>query len=254
MTWGVFAMTSLRDQVSHQSKSPLYQQIYELLRGKIVAGEWHPGDTLPSEAELTEQYQVSRATVRQALEELVSDGLIYRQQGRGTFVAPPTVEQGLVRIVSFTDDMRQRGLEPGTKLISAELMTATETLARRLELEPGDALARIERLRLADGEPMSVEISFLVHRYCPGILAQDYTRNSLRRMLETRYAIRITSARQTIHAVNATEEMAAVLDIPPQTALLYIERLSYSENGVPVEFLRLYHRGDRYTLHSELRG
>jgi GntR family transcriptional regulator len=245
---------ALKDQISPQSKSPLYQQLYQLLRRKIVSGQWHPGDLLPSEAELREQYDVSRATVRQALDELVSDGLILRRQGKGTFVAPPTVEQGLVRIVSFTEDMQQRGMQPGTKLISAELVSATAVLAQKLQIEVGDTLARIERLRLADGEPMSVEVSFLVHQYCPGILAQDYTAHSLRRMLEEQYGIRITSARQTIQAISATEEMAKLLAIPAKSALLYIERISFSEFDVPVEFLRLYHRGDRYTLHSELRG
>lgn len=244
----------LKDQVSPQSTSPLYQQLYQILRNKIMSSQWRPGDMLPSEAELREQYQVSRATVRQALDELVSDGLIYRQQGRGTFVSPPTVEQGLVRIVSFTEDMHQRGLKPGTKLISAELVPATEALARNLKIEEGDQLARIERLRLADGEPMSIEVSFLVHAYCPGILAQDYTSHSLRRMLEDRYKIRITSARQTIQAISATKEIARTLSIENKAALLFIERVSYSEFDVPVEFLRLYHRGDRYTLHSELRG
>jgi GntR family transcriptional regulator len=244
----------LRDQVSHQSKSPLYQQIYQLLRIKILGGHWSSDRPLPTEAELMEQYQVSRATVRQALDELASDGLIYRKQGKGTFVSPPTVEQGLVRIVSFTEDMQQRGFEPGTKLVSAGLMPTTETLAQQLQIAIGEPLARIERLRLADGEPMSVEVSFLVHRYCPGILTQDYTAYSLRRMLEEQFGIRITSARQTIQAISATKELATLLAIEEGDALLYIERLSFSEFDVPVEYLRLYHRGDRYTLHAELRG
>ena len=248
------ANTILRDQISPQSKSPLYQQLYQLLRNKILGEHWHPDEMLPSEAELMEQYQVSRATVRQALDELASDGLIYRKQGRGTFVSPPAVEQGLVRIVSFTEDMQQRGLVPRTKLISAGLVPATEVLARDLQIEVGEPLARIERLRLADNEPMSVEVSFLVHQYCPGILTQDYTTYSLRRMLEENYSIRITSAQQSIQAISATEELAELLTVEQDAALLFIERLSFSEFDVPVEYLRLYHRGDRYTLHADLRG
>lgn len=245
---------ALPEQVSHRSNSPLYRQVYRLLRNKILDSQWHPNEMLPSESELMEKYQVSRATIRQALDELASDGLIYRKQGKGTFVAPPTVQQGLVRIVSFTEDMRQRGLTPGTMLISAELVSASETLATKLRIEAGEPLARIERLRLADDEPMSVEISFLVERYCPGILAQDYTRHSLRRMLEEKYGIRITSAQQSIQALSAAENLASILSIRSGQALLYIERVSYSEFDVPVEYLRVYHRGDRYALHAELRG
>lgn len=244
----------ITDRVSRQSKSPLYEQIYQLLRNKISDGQLRPGDLLPSEAELVEQYQVSRATVRQALDELVSDGLIQRKQGRGTFVSPHRVEQGLVRIVSFTEDMKQRGLEPGTKLRSAELIPASDILARHLEIPVDEPLARIERLRLADGEPMSIEMSYLVHRYCPGILEQDYTTQSLRKMLEDRYGIRFSSARQSIRAVSATKDIAKALSVKDNAALLYIERISYTEYDVPIEYLRLYHRGDRYTLYSELRG
>lgn len=244
----------LQDRVNPQSKSPLYQQVYQLLRNKILAGYWDAKEALPSENELVEQYQVSRATIRQALDELVSDGLIYRRQGKGTFVSPPNVEQGLVRIVSFTEDMHQRGLQPGTKLISAGLVPATAVQAHHLQIEVNESLARIERLRLADDMPMSVEVSFLVHRYCVGILAQDYTSQSLRQMLENSYQIRITSARQKIQAVSASEDMAEVLGIEPGAALLYIERISYSDQNVPVEYLRLFHRGDRYTLHADLRG
>ena len=244
----------MTDRVSRQSKSPLYEQIYQLLRNKIFDGQLRPGDLLPSEAELVEQYQVSRATVRQALDELVSDGLIQRKQGRGTFVSPHRVEQGLVRIVSFTEDMKQRGLEPGTKLRSAELIPASDILARHLEIPVDEPLARIERLRLADGEPMSIEMSYLVHRYCPGILEQDYTTQSLRKMLEDRYGIRFSSARQSIRAVSATKDIAKALSVKDNAALLYIERISYTEYDVPIEYLRLYHRGDRYTLYSELRG
>lgn len=243
-----------RDHISHQSKSPLYQQLYQLLRGKIRDGRWNPDELLPSEAELMEQYQVSRATVRQALDELASDGLIYRKQGLGTFVSPPTVEQGLVRIVSFTEDMQHRGFWPSTRLVSAELVPANAALARELQIEVDEPLARIERLRLADNEPMSVEVSFLVHRYCPGILAQDYTTQSLRLMLEDRYGIHIASARQTIRAIPANDTLAELLTVGQGAPLLYIERLSLSEFSVPVEYLRLYHRGDRYTLHAELRG
>jgi GntR family transcriptional regulator len=246
--------TPFTDRVNRRSALPLYQQIYEQLRGKISGGQLKPGDALPTEADLVEQYQVSRATVRQALDALVQDGLIYRERGRGTFVAHPTVQQGLTRLVSFTEDMRSRGFEPGSRVLSAQLVPASEEMAGRLDVEPGEELARIERLRLADGEPMSIESSYLIHRVCPGILRHDYAANSLRQMLEQHYDVRIASASQAIRAVEATGELANLLSVRRGAALLFIERVSYSQYGLPVELLYLYHRGDRYVLYNELRG
>ncbi len=239
--------------ISRDSKLPYYHQLYEILRQTITRGEWQPDDILPSELELMERYQVSRITVRQALDQLVNEGLIYRQRGRGTFVAHPPVEQALTRIISFTEDMRQRGFIPGTQVLSAELIPASPEIAGQLQVEPGEMLARLERLRLADNEPMSLEESLLVHRYCPGILNHNYAATPLREALEQHYNLQLVRARQSIRAIVAPRKLAEQLAIPPNSALLYIERISYSQHGVPVEFLRLYHRGDRYVLHNELR-
>ncbi len=239
--------------ISRESKVPFYYQLYEILRSHIADDHWAPGDALPTENELVETYQVSRSTVRQALDVLVSEGLIYRQRGRGTFVAHPTIEQTLSRIVSFTDDMLQRGMQPGTKVLFSGLISAPEDIAKRLNIQPGEELTRLERLRLADGEPMSLEESYLIHRYCPGILEHDYSSEPLRRVLEDKCNVRLTHAKQTIRAVNATRKQAGKLGIKAQAALLFIERVSYSSQNIPVEFIRFYHRGDRYTLHNELR-
>ena len=241
------------DHIDRSSKLPLYHQLYEILRDHILRGEWQPGDMIPPESELTERYQVSRTTVRQVLDMLVNENLIYRQQGRGTFVAHPTLDQTLVRIVSFTEDMRQRGFEPGTKVISSDLVSAPADIAQRLEIQPGEELARLKRLRLADGEPMSVEESYLVHRYCPGVLQGDYASHPLRRALESDYGIRLVRAKQVIRALPTPSDLGRMLSMrPAKSALLYIERVSYSQQDVPVEFLRIYYRGDRYALYSEL--
>jgi GntR family transcriptional regulator len=240
--------------ISRDSKLPFYQQLYEILHRRILRGDWQPGELLPSESDLIEQYQVSRITVRRAFDTLVSEGLIYRERGRGTFVAHPTVKQNLIRIVSFTEDMRQRGLTPGTRVLSFSLVPAPENIAEALQVEPGEELVVLERLRLADGEPMSLEQSHLVHRHCSGIMEHDFAKNPLRVALEDDYGIRIVQAQQVIRAVSASSRLATELSIKPKSALLHIERISFSQHGVPVEFLRLYHRGDRYALHNDLRG
>jgi GntR family transcriptional regulator len=241
-------------QVARHSKTPYYHQVYEALRNRIVSGEWPPGHMLPPESELTSLYGVSRITARQALEVLVKEGRIYRERGRGSFVAHPTVEQSLVRIVSFSEDMAQRGFKAESQVLSAELIPSPPEIAVLLAVEPGEELARIVRLRLADGVPMSVEHAHFVHRFCPGLLDHDLEGQSLRELMEQKYGIRWLRAKQTIRAVAASAEMASRLSIKVRIPLLQIERVSFSQDDIPVEFLRADHRGDRYTLYNELRG
>ena len=208
---------------------------------------------MPPESELIEKYQVSRNTIRQVLDLLVQEGLIYRQRGRGTFVAHPTLEQTMLRIISFTEDMEQRGFVPSTEVLSAQIIVATAEIAGKLQIREGEELAVIERLRLADGEPMSIENSYLVHRYCPNILRYDYARNPLRQVLERDYRIRLIHARQVIRAVMASVELAELLDIKIPSPLLFIERISHSQDTLPVEYLEIFYRADRYSLYNELQ-
>jgi GntR family transcriptional regulator len=240
--------------INRSSKLPLYHQLYEIVRGDILGKKWQPGDMLPPESELIDTYQVSRTTVRQVLDMLVNEGLIYRQRGRGTFVAHPTIEQAMVRIVSFEEDMRQRGMEASTVVLSSQLLPASDEVASLMQIESGEELARLERLRLADGEPMSVEESSLVHRYCRGVLEGDYAVTSLRETLERDYGVRWSRAKQVMRAVPATEHLAGALSVPVGTALLYVERISYSQMDLPVELLQMYYIGDRYSLYTELQG
>jgi GntR family transcriptional regulator len=244
----------MKHMIDRNSKLPLYHQLYQILRGNIASREWRPGDMIPPESELIGRYQVSRTTVRQVLDRLASEGLIEREQGRGTFVAHPTMEQGLVRIISFTEDMRQRGLEPGTQVLSSDLEPSPPDIAEKLEVELGEELTHLKRLRLANQEPMSIEESYLVHRYCPGVLEGDYASNPLREALERDHGIRLVRARQVIRAILSPRDLADILSIKPKSALLFIERVSYSQDNIPVEFLRIFYRADRYILYNELQG
>jgi len=241
-------------RVSRASKVPLYQQLYDILLDKIQRYEWKPGDVIPSETELCEQYHVSRTTVRQVLGQLANEGFIERHRGRGTFVSEPTVEKSMERIVSFTQDMLERGLQPRTRVLSSELISAPSDIAEPLGVQPGEELTKLVRLRLADGTPMAIEESYLVHRYCPGVLVRDYSKEPLREVLEQKYGIRLTRAKQVIRAVPSNSQQSKWLAIRPKEPLLYIERVSYSQHDVAVEFLRIYYRADRYTLHNELKG
>jgi GntR family transcriptional regulator len=245
---------NLEMKINRHSSLPLHQQLYEILRRKILQDEWVVGEMIPPEPELMKQYNLSRITVRRGLNRLANEGLIYRQQGRGSFVAERTLEQGLSRIISFTEDMKQRGMIPRTEVLFSDLVPAPEDVAEHLGLQLGVEMARIERLRIANNEPLSIEESFLVHSYCPGILAEDYADNPLREALESKYNIRIVRAKQVIRAVRASTRQTQLLTITARSPLLFLERVSYSQQNIPVEFLRIYYRGDRYSLFNELNG
>ncbi len=239
--------------LSRSSKVPLYYQLYEILHDQIQDGIWQAEDMLPTEIELVNSYGLSRATVRQAFDLLVNEGWVYRRRGQGTFVSRPVFEQNINRIVSFWDDMHQRGLKPGTRVLSSEVIEAAEDVVEYLEIEKNQELASLVRLRLADGEPLSVEHSLLVHSYCPGVLDQDYANRSLRKMLAEEYNLHITNAKQKIRALPATKYLADLLKIDEAAPLLHIDRISYTEDGIPIEYLRINLRGDRYTFHSVLQ-
>jgi GntR family transcriptional regulator len=233
----------------------LYQQLYEAVRGDVLSSRLKPGDLLPSEAEMAERFAVSSVTVRQALDMLHKEGLIYRQRGRGTFVAHPRLDQNLMRIVSFTQDMPTRGFSPSSRVLGSSVIPAPPEMADRLLIEPGEELARLERLRLADDEPMGIEQSHLIHRFCLGILERhNYAVHSLREALERDYGIRTARAKQTIRAISAPARVARWLEVQPNAAVLFIERVTYSQDDVPIEFLSIYYRGDRYALYNELNG
>ena len=240
-------------EINRTSRLPLYQQIYEILRGQLIRGNWAPGELFPTEFDLIRDFQVSRVTIRQVMDRLVSEGFIYRQRGRGTFVAEPTLEEGLTRIISFTEDMRRRGLAAGTKVLVSKILPATDDVALALHMKPSEEVVYLKRLRSANNEPMCIEESHLNHRLCPGILEHDFGIQPLREILESKYRIRISRALQKIHAVVSDDEMGRMLKSPAPSALLFIERTSFNDYDTPVEFLRLYFRGDRYSLYNELK-
>lgn len=240
------------DKINRHSKVPFYHQLYEILHNRVIKGEWKPGDMIPAEIDLVEAYKVSRNTVRQVMSRLVDEGFIYRQRGRGSFVSHPSLEHSMSRIISFTEDMHQRGFEPGTQLLNAQLIPASIDIAEKLHILPGEELALIARLRLADGEPMSIEESHLVHNRCPNVICYDFSRSPLRQVLSHDYGIRLVYARQVIRAILSIPEQSRLLKILPRSPLLQIERVSYSQDDIPIEFLKIFYRSDRYSLYNEL--
>src|SRR5689334_2042278 len=162
---------------------PRYYQLKEIMREKIRAGEWKPGDLIPSERELGEQYGISRMTARQAITELVNEGLFYREQGKGTFVSRHKTTQQLLHLTGFTEDIRARGQQPGTRVLAAKMCPADETIAEHLHIRTGQAVFCLHRLRLANDEPLAVEHAYLSFPGSERLVDDDLETHSLYRLL-----------------------------------------------------------------------
>jgi len=240
-------------QLSKSSPLPIYYQLKEALRKQIESGALKPHDRLPSERELEEAYDISRMTARRALSELEAEGYIYRHQGRGSFVAEPKIRQGLLRLTSFTEDMRQRGLSPGARVLSIELVGADAELTRRFQAEPDERFVKIQRVRLADEEPMALETSFLRYKFCPGIEKLNFANRSIYETLRERYNIYLGYADQTIEVKLADEYEAELLKVKQGTPMWLMERMTYLGNNItPFEYVYSIYRGDRYKLYVRL--
>lgn len=239
--------------IYRNSPVPLYYQLKEIMRQRIRTGEWQPGDLIPSERELSETYGLSRMTARQAITELVNEGALYREQGKGTFVSTRRITQQLMRLTGFTEDMRARNRLPSTQVLSAELCPADEITAERLRVEPGHHVFRLQRLRLADGQPLAMESSYLTFRGCETLAEQDLERNSLYHVLEARYNIPLLDADQEMEAGLAGEDEAQRLHIAIGSPVLFTRRTTYTDRNQPVEYAQSVYRGSEYTLFVHLK-
>lgn len=210
------------------------------------------GDAIPSERQLSEQLGVSRLTVRAAIDQLVRDGHLTRRHGSGTYVTEPKIAQPLT-LTSFTEDMRRRGMVPSSRTLDLTVISAGARLARRLQVSPEARVVRVQRLRLADGQTMALEVLHVPESLVPGITKPDFDNRSFYELLEERYGVVIGSGTQTIEPTVTNEEESALLGIPLHTPAFLFERTTTSEAGGTVEFVRSIYRGDRYQLVTELQ-
>jgi len=232
--------------IDKASSIPYYQQLADLLRREISEREARDQVVqLPSENELAERHGITRATVRHALDVLERDGWIYREKGVGSFAAIRRVEHELTQLVSTTEDMQRRGWSLTTQVVSLEQTPAAPYVAHSLELPEGVVVYEVCRLRLVDGEPLSLQTAYLPVGLCPNLEENDLT-GSLYYLLETRYALRLWTGKEILRARCAVPYEADLLRIKKNMPVMYMERTTYAANGLAVEYLEAVWRGDRY--------
>jgi len=224
------------------------EQVRTILERRI-RDELHAGEAIDSERELVQQLGVSRVTVRQAISDLVDEGLLERTQGRGTYVTGPQVNSQL-HLMSFSREMRARGLQPRTEVLSAETEPADERVAAGLQIAPGDEVVRLERIRLADDTPMAHEVGWYPSALFPDLLGHKL--NFVYDLLAERYGMTATHGEQNVSAESADADRARILGIARRAPLLVTERTTWA-GDVVVEYSVSWYRADRYRIHSTIR-
>lgn len=233
-------------QVDRSSPLPLHYQLKQVLLEKITSGAWGVGALIPSELELQETYGLSRTTVRQALMDLVFEGRLIRERGRGTFVAPPKMAHSPEERRGLTQFMTEQGIRPGWRVLDEKWVEAPPEVAEKLGLPAGSRVLRIRRLRLANNEPIGNHTA-----YVPETLAEYVDREALHDGESMLYLSRVphvhtSRAHRTIEALAATESDAKGLGVKAGSPILQIERVSVAADGTALEFLQARYRGDRF--------
>jgi len=236
----------------YETSIPLYVQIAESLLDRIESGELRPGDRLPAERELSQMLEVNRMTVRRALQVLELQGLLMRRQGDGTYVTAPKIERQAGNLVPFTKGMQRRGYTPGAEVITFERRPAEPSVAKELQLPVSAPVYHIRRLRLINQEPVMLERFTLPVRRVPGLERYDLASRSVYEVMETKYGISVTRARQSLEPVVAAEYEAELLRVNPGAPLMLEQRLSFDQDDQPIEYGNDLYRGDRFRFVTEI--
>ncbi|WP_068613782.1 GntR family transcriptional regulator [Paenibacillus tuaregi] len=238
---------------SHETEEniPFYRQLKEMIVEDIESGRLNQGDKLPSERDLAEQHKVSRMTARHALSLLEREGFVERIVGAGTFVSNRKIQMDFT-FNSFSKSMLDLGMKPTTETLFMKVERAKPSVAKMLDVEEGEELFSLKRLRLADGIPVAIELSQIPYRYCRGI--EDYMNEnvSLYKVLEDVYSIKLHKATQYTRISISDEMESRLLKIQNESACLLLETVAYDTEGRSIEFSQSITRGDIVSFYTEL--
>lgn len=233
-----------KKSINKTTPIPLYYQLKEILLEYIKSP--HHSDCLPTEIELCKQYDISRSTVRQAINELVADGYLERVKGKGTLIVKDKINQDYLFVIeSFNEEMREKGLVHKTKVLEFEIIPANEVISLNLRLQPGAEAIKLVRLRSINEEPILYVKTYLPAYLFQGLLEKDLENNSLYYIVENDYGYRIAKSARTIEAIRADEFLAKLLTIQKGDPIQYIESISFFEDQTPFEYTLAFYRGDR---------
>lgn len=233
--------------VTEMSPAPLYAQIKAHLRDRILDGSYKPHEQMPSESEMMASFGVSRITVRQALNDLQNEGLIFRIHGKGTFVSKPKAFQDLGKLQGFGEAMRQMGHETYSRLLSLREVKPSMQVQERLKLGPREKVCELQRLRFLNREPISLDVSYVSVKLGTRLAREDLATRDIFAIVENDYGIQLGHADLQIGTMLADERLARQLRLPEGSPVLFIERTTHTAEGLPFDHEHLYYRGDAFT-------
>jgi GntR family transcriptional regulator len=231
---------------------PLYAQVESMLAASIADGTFPPGSRLPNEEELVERYGVSRTTIRQTIQNLVRRGLIEIRRGKGTFVLQPKITAVLTELSGFVEDMQSLGRQATARLIDKRIVPASESVARHLAIATGTQVVRIQRVRLADNTPLSFDETYLPREIGEKIIENDLETEPIFTLLEQKYNMPLVEAEYRLEAVSADATVARALGIAAGSPIFLIERTSYIAGQQPIDYEKLFYRGDHIRFVTRL--
>ena len=232
-------------ELERKSVKPLYSQIYDHIYKQIIDGELQPGDQLPAELDLAKQYEVGRVTIRRAIAELVQEGFLGRQAGKGTFVAPRKIERELVNVTSFTERMNAIGMHARSEMISSEVIPVNASIAAELMIAPETPVLLLTRLRYSDDVPVSLERAYISLKRCPGLEDLSLENVSLYQILKDNYNLLPIRSRKTLEITTSTDWESRFLQILTRTPLFLLRATVYADDG-PFEYVKNLMRGDKF--------
>ncbi|KRB99954.1 GntR family transcriptional regulator [Hydrogenophaga sp. Root209] len=234
------------DQIEPLSPKPLYEQIKEILRARVLDGTYKPHEQMPSESEMMAAFNVSRITVRQALSDLQNEGLVFRIHGKGTFVAKPKAFQDLGKLQGFGEAMRQMGYETFARVVSMRTVVPSAQVQERLQLAKRARVTELQRLRFLNREPISLDITYLPVAIGSRLAKEDLASRDVFVILENDYGMSLGHADLQIGSTLADERLAGQLQVEEGSPVLVIERTTHTSDGTPIDYEHLYYRGDAF--------
>ena len=233
---------------------PYYYQLKKYIIEEIESCTWKPGEQILPETKICELFDISRTVVRQTFQELVNEGYLIKKKAKGTFISEPKINENLVQsLMGFYEDMAARGFKVKNDILWQKKIPATEKIAKQLNLEVGENVIVIRRVRRLNDEPIVLDKTHIPYKFCPALLNEDLSNKSLYGYIEGEYNLKIDRGRRYIEAVIASQEEAKLLKVKKGVPLLYIESISYLKDGTPLEYYNALHRGDRIRLVTELK-